>query len=132
VVDTLFPEFDPHDFTAIEHRGYGRVLREMKALQNRLCDCTKFDRLIRYRCANLFFLVMPCDLFRHSEVPIGWGALVESEGALTLARKPVRYENSSEMQLRFLHQIAAAGTRVLNRQLEITSEHVNRIRELRR
>jgi len=50
-----FPEFDSHDFTAIRHRGYGRVLRELNALQNRLYDCTKFDKLIRYRCANFFF-----------------------------------------------------------------------------
>ena len=57
--DSLFPEFDLPDFTVIGHRGYSRVLRELRALQNRLYDCTKFDKLIRYRCANLSFLVLP-------------------------------------------------------------------------
>jgi len=56
--DSLFPEFDLPDFTVIGHRGYARILRELRALQNRLYDCTKFDKLLRYRCANLYFLVL--------------------------------------------------------------------------
>ena len=41
--DSLFPEFDSHDFAAIGHRGYARLLRDLRALQNRLYDGTKFD-----------------------------------------------------------------------------------------
>ena len=81
IADTLFPEFDSHDFAAIEHRGYTRVLRELTTLQNRLYDCTKFEKLFRYRCANLFFLVLSTELFDETEVPVGWGVLVEDEGA---------------------------------------------------
>src|SRR6185312_16511260 len=86
--DSLFPEFDLPDFTVIGHRGYARILRELRALQNRLYDCTKFDKLLRYRCANLYFLVLPEYLFRDSEIPVSWGALVEVDGALKLFRKP--------------------------------------------
>ena len=71
--DSLFPEFDSENFSAIGHRGYARLVRELRALQNRLYDCTKFEKLIRYRCANLFFIVLPEQLFRESEVPVGWG-----------------------------------------------------------
>lgn len=124
IADSLFPEFDTHDFAAIQHRGYARVLRELNALQNRLYDCTKFDKLIRYRCANLFFLVLRKELFRDSEIPVGWGALVESDGALTLLRKPALQENNPESRLRLLHRIAAAGTRLSNRQLKITFDDV--------
>ena len=128
IAEMLFPEFDSHDFTAIGHRGYARVLRELNAVQNRLYDCSKFDKLIRYRCANLFFLVLPNELSRDSEIPVGWGALVESDGTLALMRKPVWRETTAENRTRFLEHIAAAGTRALNRQLEITfaeiaSEH---------
>src|SRR5256886_12753164 len=124
IADSLFPEFDSHDFAAIQHRGYARVLRDLNALQNRLYDCTKFDKLIRYHCANLFFLVLPNELFRDSEIPIGWGALVESGGTLALMRKPIWHETTAENRIRFLHRIAAAGTRVLNQQLKITFDDI--------
>src|SRR5206468_3653326 len=101
-----------------------RVLCELKAQQNRLYDCTKFDKLIRYRCANLYFLVLPMELFRDSEVPVGWGALVESNGALTLIRRPVWQETTPENRIHFLQRIAAAGTRAFNRQLEITFDEI--------
>src|SRR6266513_1121696 len=84
--DSLFPEFDLPDFTVVGHRGYARLLRELRAMQNRLFDCTKFDKLLRYCCANLYFLVLPEEFFRDSEIPVGWGALVEADGALTLVR----------------------------------------------
>src|SRR5258708_15058429 len=54
IADSLFAEFDSHNFDAIEHRGYKQVLRQTRALQNRLFDGTKFETLIRYRRANLF------------------------------------------------------------------------------
>ena len=88
-------------FAAIGHRGYARLLRELRALQNRLYGCTKFDKLIRYRCANLFFLVLPEELFRDPEIPVGWGALVESNGALTLARKPIWHETTATIAFAF-------------------------------
>jgi hypothetical protein len=124
IPDSLFSEFDSHDFSAIGHRGYTRVSRELAALQNRLFDCTKFEKLIRYRCANLFFLVLPYELYRECEVPHGWGALTEREGTLKLARKPVWQEASPDNQFRLLQRIAAAGTRLANRELKITFEDV--------
>jgi len=122
--DSLFPEFDPQAFTAIGHRGYARLLHDLRALQNRLYDCTKFDKLVRYRCANLFFLVLPEQLFREPEIPAGWGALVESDGALTLMRKPIWHDTTAEARVRLLQRIAIAGTGVLNQKLEIGRDEV--------
>jgi hypothetical protein len=122
LADSLFVEFDSHNFGAIEHHGYACVVREMSALQNRLFDCTKFEKLVRYRCANLFFLVLPNDLFRESEIPFGWGALVESEEELVLVRKPTWHDVTAQYRTRFLERIARTGTRALNRQLSITFE----------
>ena len=122
--DSLFPEFDPQAFTAIGHRGHARLLHDLRALQNRLYDCTKFDKLVRYRCANLFFLVLPEQLFREPEIPAGWGALVESDGVLTLVRKPIWHETTTEDRVRLLQRIAIAGTRVLNQKLEIGCDEV--------
>jgi hypothetical protein len=122
--ESLFAEWDSHDFVSIGHRNYSRIIREMTALQNQLRDGTKFEKLVRYRCANLFFLVLPNELFRLSEIPVGWGALVEKEGALGLARQPVWHETRQDDSLQFLHRIAVTGTRQLNRKLGISFEDV--------
>ncbi|MEY2537597.1 MAG: hypothetical protein QOG67_1337 [Verrucomicrobiota bacterium] len=124
IADSLFPEFDSHDFAAIGHRTYSRVLRELNALQRRLYGCTKFEKIARYRCANLLFLVIPHDLFDEAEVPLGWGALVEQNDALSLMRKPNWQETRKQDCLAFLQRIATTGTRTLNRQLGITFEEV--------
>jgi hypothetical protein len=128
IPDSLFAEFDSHNFEKIDHRGYKNVLRQLAALQNRLFDCTKFETLMRYRCANLFLLVLPETMFRESEIPIGWGALVEKEGILSIVRKPVWHEISPENQLRLLERIAAAGTRRINREFAIEFEELIRAR----
>jgi len=122
--DSLFPEYDSHDFSAIGHHGYSRVLREFTALHNRLNGGRKFECLTRYRCANLFFLILPNDLFCESEVPLGWGALVEANDTLALVRKPIWHDNSAETRFRFLQRIATAGTRQINRTFGITREEI--------
>jgi hypothetical protein len=122
--DSLFPEYDSPDFSAVGHHGYRRVLREFAALQNRLSGGRKFECLVRYRCANLFFLVVPDELFCESEVPLGWGALVEANGSLDLVRKPIWHDNGAETRLRFLQRVATAGTRQFNRALGITREEI--------
>jgi hypothetical protein len=122
--DSLFAEYDSHDFDAIGHRGYRRVLRETTALQNRLYGGTKFECLVRYRCANLFFLVLPNELFREAEAPAGWGVLVEMKASLELARKPAWHDNLEEARVRLLQRIAVAGTRQFNRALGITRDEI--------
>jgi len=68
----------------------------------------------------LFFLVLPEELFRDPEIPAGWGALVESNGALILVRKPIWHEATEENRMRLLHRIAVVGTRSLNQKLHNT------------
>jgi hypothetical protein len=128
IADTLFPEFCSYDFTAIRHRSYNRVLRELNVLRNRLSNCTKFDTLTRYHCANAFYLVLPNELWDENDVPMGWGALIESGGELVVVRKPAWHNVAPENQLRLLQRIAAAATRALNRQLEITFDEVTAAR----
>jgi len=117
--ESLFPEWDAHDFGSIEHRGYRRVMRELAALQIQLRDGRKFEKLSRYGCANLFFLVVPNDLHRQPEPPLGWGLLVAHEGTLKLQRKPAWHDSPEVVRLRVLQKIAAAGTRQLNRKLGV-------------
>jgi hypothetical protein len=122
--DSLFAEYDWHDFDAIGHRGYRRVLRESAALENRLYGGTKFECLVRYRCANLFFLVLPNELCQAAEAPACWGVLAERNGTLELLRKPVWQENAGETRVRLLQRIASAGTRQFNRAFAITRDEI--------
>ena len=122
--DSLFAEYDSHDFDTIGHRGYRRVLREFAALENRLYGGTKFECLVRYHCANLFFLVLPNELFRETEAPDGWGVLVEANGTLDLVRKPAWHDNDAQARIRLLQRIAVAGTRQFNRAFAITREEI--------
>jgi hypothetical protein len=128
VRDSLFEEFDSHDFGAIAHRGYAQVVREIAALQNRLFDCTKFETLVRYRCANLFFLVMPAELFRETEVPLGWGALVERDDDLVLMRKATWHDVGEQHRLRFLERIAMSATRLTNRSFDLNFDSIQAAR----
>ena len=123
--DSLFPEYDSHDFSAIGHRGYGRVLREFAALQNRLHGGTKFECLVRYRCANLFFLVLPNELIFANRKCRSAGARwskqtarflwCENQSGTTTPRKP-----ASD----FFNASPSPGTRQFNRALGITREEI--------
>ncbi|HYY13755.1 MAG TPA: hypothetical protein VE758_04915 [Chthoniobacterales bacterium] len=124
IADSLFADFDSYDFTAIGHRGYTRVVQEIATLQNRLHNCAKFEDLVRLRCANLHYLVVTNELFRETDVPLGWGALVEINGQLALARKPAWYEITSENRLALLQRIASCATRALNRELGISYDDI--------
>ena len=79
---------------------------------------------MRYHCANLFFLVLPNELFRETEMPAGWGVLVEMNGTLELARKPAWHDSDPQARIRLLQRIAAAGTRQFNRAFAITREEI--------
>lgn len=89
-------------------------------MQRQLRDGRKFEKLARYACANLFFLVVPNDLLREPETPPAWGLLVEKAGVLALSRKPAWHDSYAAARLRFLQKIAAAGTRLLNRQHDLS------------
>jgi hypothetical protein len=127
--ESLFPDYDAWDFSQLDHRGYSGVLRNGAALQRRLTNCTKFEKLSRYHCANLFYLVIaePLRSFVF-DVPCGWGVLVETGEALVLERKPVWHDVTQENQKRFLRRIAAAATRAINRELEITRDEIESVR----
>lgn len=118
--ESLFPEFDVYDFDAIQHRGYGRATREIAALRNALQAQTKFEKLTRYRCANVFYLVATREL--QCSVPDSWGLLVEAGDSLEVARKAVWTEIAAEARIAFLERLAGVATRDANRRFGIDTE----------
>jgi hypothetical protein len=109
--ESLFPEFDTFDFTAAEHRTYAQVLHDIAKLQRRLLGGVKFDRIFRYRAADLLHLVAEDGIFARDEVPAGWGLLVRRGDTLVLERKPVRLEPVAGSRVALLERIALAATK---------------------
>lgn len=80
--DSLFPEFESADLDRLEHEGYRKVLKEIATLQTRVYEKTKFEKMRRWTCANLFYIVVPEGLIEPHELPPGWGLLVLPETEL--------------------------------------------------
>ena len=71
--ESLFAEYDVLDMSNFEHKTYRRVLRQIQILQARLYGKTKFEKLMKYRCANLCYLVVEEGILKEHEVPLLWG-----------------------------------------------------------
>jgi hypothetical protein len=112
--DSLFEGFESYDFSKLEHKTYQKIVREIGVLQNRLFDRTKFEKLVRYRCANLFYLVAEEGVLADHESPLGWGLLLHRGNSLELVRKPVWHDCPEPNRLWVLQRIAMAGTRSLS------------------
>lgn len=113
--ESLFPEFDAWDFAGLEHHTYRAVLAQIALLQARVVRGTKFSRMVRYRCADLLYLVVEDGIFAEAEIPAGWGLLCRTGDGLVLARPPAALDASNEQRVALLESIALAGTRAVNR-----------------
>jgi hypothetical protein len=113
--ESLFPEFDALDFSGLEHRTYRGVLARIGTLQARMLRGTKFSRMVRYRCADLLYLVSEEGIFAPAEIPAGWGLLVRVGDQLVLERPPAALDSAPEQRCALLESIALAGTRAVNR-----------------
>lgn len=118
--DSLFPEFESYDFSTVEHRALRTVTREISALENSLHARLKFEKLLRYRYANVFYLVTTRDL--QCEPPVGWGLLVESADSLEIVQKPAWHDTTADARLAFLERLAAVATRDANRKFGVDTE----------
>ena len=130
VSDSLFQDFQSHDFNGLEHESYKKTLARIGLLQKRLFQQTKFDTLVRYRCGNLFYVVAEDGIFEPHEIPLHWGLLVRRADRLELREKPVWQNLEDHERLALLHKIASCGTRHLNREAGITFEQIWEARRL--
>ncbi len=122
--DSLFPDFDSPDLSRLEHANYRRVLGQMTVLQRRLYRHVKFETIVRYLCANLFYLVVEPDIVNPAEVPVGWGLLVRRDRALKLVQRPTLQPCRPVDRLVLLQRIAASGTRALSASHEISGPEI--------
>ena len=105
-------------------------------LQRRIRGGSKFDRVARYRSADLCYLVVRKGICGSEEVPPGWGVLEWDEEkvvkvpedmgvaeevipALSLVRRPERAGCGEAARQEMLRRIAEAATRLGNRRFQI-------------
>jgi hypothetical protein len=113
--DTLFPEFDGYRYEAAGFEPYESISAEIRRLTNRLHRETKFANLLRWRAANLFYVVAEEGVAYPHELPAGWGLLLRSDCDLVLAAPAVWQEIPQENGLQLLLKLAMSGTRATNR-----------------
>jgi hypothetical protein len=113
--DALFPELDGCDFIRTGDECYLRLIAEIEKLVSRLHAQTKFDDLLRWRAANLFYVVAEPGLFAAHELPAGWGLLTRRDTGLELTAKPLWHEIGEAQQANLLQRTAIAATRAASR-----------------
>ncbi|MDQ3623391.1 MAG: hypothetical protein M3463_13015 [Verrucomicrobiota bacterium] len=126
--DSLFSEYETHDFERSGDELYLELLSQLRTLTRQLYEQTKFEKLTRWRAANLHYLVTEPDVLHPHEIPPSWGLLIRESGGLRLLNKPAWQEISDASRLTFLHRIAMAGTRAMNREHGVSFEHIAALR----
>jgi hypothetical protein len=115
---SLFAEFDEYDLAGLRHETLHALERELAVLQSKLTNCVKFARLSRYHAADHLYLVTEPEIVEAHEVPVGWGWLVREGETLVSRQPPVRHRTTMEVRAAWLEQVALAGTRSSNRELQ--------------
>jgi hypothetical protein len=119
--DSLFQEFETLNFERPGYERYEKIIRELRQLSARLHENTKFDRLAKYAAANLFYVVAEPGIISPGVLPCGWGLLEREGDELALRIKPHWHEVADEHRLAFLHRIALAATRNVNREHDLSN-----------
>lgn len=116
--ETLFPEFDSYRFEASGYEPYEKLLSEIATLSARLHAQTKFDRLLRWKAANLHFVVAETGVAKPHELPAGWGLLIRREKNLELEVPATWQDAPEEHRWALLQRIAMSGTRAVHRLMD--------------
>jgi hypothetical protein len=117
--DSLFQEYQSVDFERPGHERYRRTLQDIRRLTSRLHANTKFDRLVQWGAANLFWVVADPGVMALHQLPSGWGLLLREGAALQVAAKPLLHEVAESERLALFHRIARAASRAVNREHSI-------------
>ncbi len=117
--DTLFPEFDTYRYEAAGYEPYDKLTAELRMLAGRLHAQTKFSDLIRWRAANLHYVVAEPGVARTHELPAGWGLLVRVDEELRVEMEPTWQEATESARMTLLLRIAMAGTKAVNTQFGV-------------
>jgi hypothetical protein len=113
--DSLFQEYQSVDFSRAGHAEYEKTLKAIGSLSRQLLQSTKFEKLVRWSAANLFYVVASTEAIEPHEIPPGWGLLLRQGETLEPALKPIFHPIAEPERLALLHRIAITQTRIHSR-----------------
>ena len=122
--DSLFQEYETLNFERPGYERYQRTILEISRFTSRLYANTKFDKLVSWAAANLFYVVAEPETVQAHELPACWGLLVRDGAALNVVAKPVLHEIAEAERLSLLHRISLAATRAVNREHGVIFEEM--------
>jgi hypothetical protein len=122
--DSLFQEYETLNFERPGYERYQQTILEISRFTSRLYANTKFDKLVNWAAANLFYVVAEPETVKPHELPACWGLLVRDGATLRLMAKPVLHEIAEPERLSLLHRISLAATRAVNREHGVIFEDV--------
>ena len=117
--ETLFPEFDGCRFEVAGFQPYDQLMGEIQRLTGQLHGQTKFGNLLRWRAANLHYVVAEKAVAAAHELPTGWGLLLRHADELQLVAPATWQEIPDENGFQLLLRIAMCGTRAMNRAMKV-------------
>lgn len=114
--DALWPEYETAAYERSDHPPYLKLVKTLATLSRQLHGQTKMENLMKWNAANLHYLVVEPGTMALHELPTGWGLLVRDGSRLELVQRPELKQIPAEATLGFLHRVAAAGTKAVNRE----------------
>ncbi len=108
----LFEEHKVWDYSGSKLADYRRVLVGLRRVDQSLHGETKFCLTVRYRLADLCYLLCPAGMIRPREVPEGWGLL---ECPRAAARRMGRGNGAVDLQIRESVPAISLGSRAIRR-----------------
>ena len=86
---TLFPEYDVYRYADVGGVEYRELVEKIEGVTRQLYVRGKFARILRWRGANLHYVVVEEGVVSASEVPVGWGLLELRGDRLEVVEKAI-------------------------------------------
>ena len=116
---TLFPEFDVYRFQEVGGEEYRGWLEEISELSQQLYSRGRFSRMLKWRGANLHYVVAEEGVAHADELPANWGLIELRPNGLLVLVKAI-WQDAPDVNLwGMATKIAATATKGLEETLSV-------------
>jgi hypothetical protein len=124
--ETLFPEYDVYRFENVGGSPYQELLGEIYEVSRQLYSKSKFAKMLRWKGANLYYIVAEEGIADPSELPAGWGLIEQRMAGAAVVVKAVWQDAPDANRWLVAARIAMAATNALESKLSSELKHSQR------